>query len=110
MNDDTIDILVEQNIVDVTVEPILVELNGNPIAIKGDKGDKGDDGIGIISEEYVISSPSSLWTINHNRGYYPNIVVLDIFNKIAIVEVEHLSLNQVRIYFSSDQVGKVIVN
>lgn len=60
--------------------------------------------------EYLITTASSTWTINHNLGYYPNIRVLDLFNRVVIAEVEYRSINQVIIYFSSEQTGKVLVN
>lgn len=90
--------------------PIIIEVINNPIAIKGDKGDKGDAGSGIDSLEFLFNAPNSEWIVNHNKGYYPSIVILNIVNNEIIAEVEHLSLNQCIIRFSSNEVGKVIVN
>jgi hypothetical protein len=96
------------NLIEVTLPPpVVIEINNNPIAIKGDKG---ADGAGVSSLEFEINSPDTIWTVNHNKGYYPTVVVIDIFNRELITEVEHVSVNQVKIYFSALKVGKVIIN
>ena len=93
-----------------TISPqakINIEVVNNPIAIKGDKG---ADGAGASSVVFDFLSPQNMWIVNHNKGYYPNVIVIDIFNKVVLAEIEHSSLNQARIYFSSNQIGKVIIN
>lgn len=89
---------------------ILIEVVNNPIAIKGDKGEKGDNGTGINSLEFDFVSPQNTWIVNHNKGYYPTVLVFDIFNKVVLAEIEYSSQNQVKIYFNSAQSGKVIIN
>ena len=96
--------------IDISVEQIIIEVNNNPVAIKGDKGDKGDAGAGVDSLEFAIETPSYEWIINHNKGYYPSVVILNIVNNEMMAEVQYSSLNQCIIRFSSNQVGKVIVN
>jgi len=93
--------------VNVILNPIVVELNANPIAIKGDKGDKGDN---FVSTFYEVNNPATTWTIIHNKGYYPSITVLDTFDREVIVEIEHNNLNQVTIKFEMLFSGKVVVN
>lgn len=58
---------------------------------------------------YIIEEPLNIWTIDHNLGYYPEVVVMDMFNRIILVEVEYSSLNQIRVYLSSPQIGKVLI-
>jgi hypothetical protein len=110
---------------------IVVKVNNTPIAIKGDtglqglqgiqgiqgekgdkgdKGDKGADGAGVGTLEFEFTTPSTNWIVNHNKGYYPSVIILDIFNRVFLGEIEHVSTNQVRIYFSSSQVGKIVIN
>jgi len=76
-------------------------------ALKGDKGDKGDS---FVSTLYEVNSPATIWTIIHNKGYYPSITVLDAFDREVIVEIEHNNLNQVTIKFEMLFTGKVVVN
>lgn len=103
--------MIEVNVATIDIEVIpetfVVEINNNPIAIKGDKG---VDGLGVLSETFTISSPSDEWIVNHNRGYIPSVIVMNLFDREVISEVHHISNNQVRIYLSREQVGKVIIN
>jgi hypothetical protein len=103
--------MIELNIatidIEVIPEPIVIEINNNPIAIKGDKG---EGGLGVFSETFTISTPSNEWIVNHNRGYIPSVIVMNLFDRAVISEVHHVSNNQVRIYLSSEQVGKVVIN
>lgn len=85
----------------VTQPPFVVEVVTNPVQIKGDS---------FTSVEYVFNNLSSEWIVNHNKGYYPSVIVLNMFRQVVIAQVEHISKNQVRIYFSSDQIGTVIIN
>lgn len=81
-----------------------IELIQTPVFIKGDKGD------GFVSDVYNIENQATIWTILHNKGYYPSITVLDTLNREVIVEIEHNNLNQVTIKFDMLFSGKVIVN
>jgi hypothetical protein len=81
--------------------PTQIEIITNPVQIKGDS---------FASVEFDFNSPSDMWIVNHNKGYYPSVIVLNIFGKVVLAEIEHISTNQVRLYFSSNQTGKVIIN
>lgn len=94
--------------IDVTVTPsTILDVITNPVAVKGDRG---NDGESFSSTQFDIVSPQNIWVINHNKGYYPSVLVFDIFNKVVLAEIEHSSTNQVKIYFSALQIGKVIIN
>lgn len=94
----------------ITPPDLILELNTSPVAIKGDKGDKGEDGNSFTSDLYEVSVPSTIWTIIHNKQYYPSVIVLDDFNREVIVEIEHNSQNQVTIRFDMVFSGKVVIN
>ena len=81
-----------------------IELNSNPIPIKGDKGDS------FTSTVYDQEIPAYTWTIIHNKGYYPSITILNEDNKEVLTEIEHNNLNQVTIRFEMLFTGKVVVN
>ncbi len=45
------------------------------------------------------TTPSDVWIINHNLGYYPDVTVLSPGLAEVDAEVVHISTNQVRVYF-----------
>jgi len=104
----------------VPPEPIVIEVSpevttvievvSTPIAVKGDKGDKGDDGISFASEVFIQSTPADVWTYNHNKGYYPSISVLDLFDRVVNAEIIHNSINQISVFFNIPYTGKIIIN
>lgn len=63
---------------------------------------------GSGSYEHSQTSPSSLWTVNHNLGFYPVVDVLSSGGIIVEAEVVHTTTNQVLISFNTPQTGKVI--
>lgn len=74
---------------------------------KGDKGDQGDPGV-AAGYEHVQSGASLEWIINHNLGYNPIIEVLSPGGLSVLTEVQHLTLNQARVYFLTPQTGKAV--
>jgi hypothetical protein len=56
------------------------------------------------------ASPSSIWTVTHSLGKHPSISVVDSAGTLIMGEVEHLSLNQTRLTFSSAFAGKAYFN
>lgn len=111
-NDITIITNPSLNINVTTNEPSLILDTSTRIA-KGEQGERGEQGLpgaSYTSEEYTQLDPSTEWIINHNKGYYPTVTVLDLFNRIVGTEIKHISINQVRIVHDTPQSGKVIIN
>jgi hypothetical protein len=56
---------------------------------------------------HTQSSPSDLWTVNHNLGYRPVIEVLSDGGLVVEASVAHISVNQAQISFNTVQTGTV---
>lgn len=97
-------------VLELVVEDNPISFVTNPLVVKGEKGDKGDKGDNFISDLYEVTNPAYVWTILHNKGYYPSITVLDSLNRQVLVEIVHDSVNQVTIKFELMFSGKVVVN
>lgn len=80
-------------------EPVLI-FEGSSSSVPGD----------IEEYEYVQSTPSALWIVNHNTGRGAFSVRLltpgGVEMEAGVVE---MSVNQLQISFTSPQTGKVIV-
>lgn len=77
-----------------------------PIAsVIGPPGQGGADGPPVV---HTQSTPSSGWIFNHNRGWRPQITVLSPGGIEVEAEIQHISDNQARIYFSDAQTGTAI--
>lgn len=46
------------------------------VVVSGDRGPKGDPGSGAVVN-YVQAIPATTWTITHNLGYIPSVLVYD---------------------------------
>ena len=78
-----------------------------------------DDSIGKFVLENVLgeanttkvfnqTTASTEWIVNHGKGYYPLVQVLDSFGNQLFTEINHQSLNQFRVNLSPATAGKVI--
>lgn len=56
------------------------------------------------------SQSSEVWTINHNLNKYPSVTVVDTAGSVVEGEVTFISLNEIRVAFSSPFSGKAILN
>lgn len=65
-------------------------------------------GGGGTSEPFIFQqpTPSNLWIINHNLGYYPSVEVFDLGGGVITsgVELLNFSVNQIRV-FANPSVG-----
>lgn len=62
--------------------------------------------------EYIHTqgTASNTWTINHNLGKYPSVMVSDSAGTIVIGEVKYVTINQIIVYFSGTFSGKAYLN
>jgi hypothetical protein len=67
-------------------------------------------GLGDLSYTHNQVVPSATWTINHNLGKRPTVDVIDSGGSTVIGEVVHLSVNSVRLDFSSAFGGTAYLN
>lgn len=77
---------------------------------KGDKGDPGPQGpagsilnfdVTLVSFKYEQQTNNNVWTIQHNLGFVPNVLVMDYGQNNIECDIE---------YDPSDRLNKVILN
>lgn len=73
-----------------------------PQGEKGDKGDAGDSG-GFYTYEQQVDSDT--WTINHNLGYRPSVIVQDYAKNTVEGDIDHADTNTLTITFSYPIIG-----
>jgi hypothetical protein len=75
---------------------------------QGEKGDKGDQGDSAsISYTHFQNVPASIWVIEHNLGFWPNVYVLDTNGDECEGDVQnHPSMNRTDIFFSAPFAGR----
>lgn len=74
------------------------------------KGDQGPPGIDPPANYYVHNQtePSGEWNVMHNIGKLPIVRVLDVDGYEVEASIQHVSMNQVKIFCTPAFVGKVI--
>lgn len=76
------------------------------MALRGPAGPAGADGA-VDDFLFTQSVASATWTVNHNLGREPVVQVLTPGGLEMEALVQHMSSNQVLIYFASVQTGRV---
>ena len=75
----------------------------------GSQGIQGTAGISFsvskVSFRYEQSNQSSVWNINHNLGFNPNITILDYSGNTIESDIVYVNINNVTLTFSSDVSG-----
>lgn len=66
----------------------------------------GTGGTGVASFEQAFTSALT-WTVNHNLGREPFVNVLSTGGSELLAEIQHTSVNQFIVYFSSAQAGRI---
>jgi hypothetical protein len=103
------DVIIEQTVNSITVDPTLVEVTASStinqvtvssVGIQGPKGDTGADGPSGQSYTFEQQSSSTVWTVNHNLGFRPSVVVQDYGSNTFEGDVRYLSTNALTITFS----------
>lgn len=92
----------------ITVDPsdgtvVVVGPSASAISVTN-SGPVGPPGRGA-GYDYVQSSPSDNWVINHNLGYKPTVQVFTVGGLEIIGEIQHVSNNQVTVTFNTPLAG-----
>lgn len=79
------------------------------VLLVGTQGPAGPQGPAGAAEAYIHTqaSASAEWIVNHNFGERPIVEVVDDGGNVVIADVIHISVNQLRVYFSQPQTGAV---
>ena len=75
----------------------------------GSPGGFGDPDNAPINESIAFSTPSFLWTVNHNLGVKPSVQVYNSGSQEVMADVIHVSVNQLTVSFSKLTSGFVIL-
>jgi hypothetical protein len=63
-------------------------------------------GGGAVAYEHFQAAPASVWTINHNLGYFPDIHVYNVGSSEVLAEIVHVSVNQALVYLTVPMAGR----
>lgn len=104
-----------------TLEPVAVDMKWTwvvpspgqvhitTIGIPGPAGGGGGGG-GDLNYLFDVPVPALIWVMTHNFGKYPSVSVFDSTGRLVEGDVQHLSVNQVKITFSAAFAGSVSLN
>jgi hypothetical protein len=73
--------------------------------ITGPPGPAGPAGPAGTTYAFTQTTPSSVWNIQHNLGYYPAITVIDTSGHVVYADIEHLSTANALVNFPSPATG-----
>lgn len=59
---------------------------------------------------HVQDSPTEIWTIMHNLGYYANVTVVDSLNREVEGDITYLNTDTIEIVFSAAFSGKAYLS
>lgn len=65
---------------------------------------------GDLSYHFQQATPSAVWTIVHNMGKYPSVMVVDSAGTVVEGAVEYLDANSLKVYFSAPFGGDAYLN
>ena len=85
---------------------IVVKEKSNKVVVTGVIGGVSLDANFV----YTQTSPSAVWTINHNLNKYPSVTIVDSADNMVFGEVFYNSLNQVTLTFAGAFRGKAFIN
>lgn len=73
-------------------------------------GSGGSGGTQVLAYVHDQGSVASVWTVNHNLGWYPNVTVIDSAGGTVEGDVAHTTTNQLRLTFSGGFTGKAYLS
>lgn len=108
-----------------TVQPAVenrtaLQVGQGPAGPKGDKGDQGDQGIqgiqgppgagGDLHYPYNQGVAASVWTITHNLGKRPSVIVIDSSGDEVEGDIDYIDQNSLQLTFSAPFSGTAYLN
>jgi hypothetical protein len=82
------------------------------VTAPGPQGEAGVSGIQsgeiaeLVSYRHLQGSAATVWTVNHNLNFYPNVTVYDSANSMVEGTVSHTNATTLSITFSAAISGK----
>lgn len=86
---------------------------------KGDKGDtgatgatgpQGDPGVSDKNFYYTQGVANSVWSITHNLGKYPSVVIIDSAGSVVIGDINYANTNTLTVTFNASFAGTATLN
>jgi len=92
--------------------PVVVYEDGpqGPPGREGPEGPQGPPGPGGAGFNFTQAAPATVWTINHNLGYYPSVELFSVGGLEIDADVQHMSLNQTIVTFLIPTAGSARLN
>jgi hypothetical protein len=69
-----------------------------------------DQAVGDKHYVYDQGIPSTTWSIDHNLGKYPSVVIVDTSNSEVIGDIQYIDTNNLTVTFSASFAGKAYLN
>lgn len=85
----------------------ILEVGQGPAGPPGPPGSGGGGGASAPVQVNQLT-PASLWTINHNLGYRPQVQVFSVGGLRIEADIQHISVNQYQITFVQPVAGFTI--
>lgn len=104
----TIEIVQVVNSVVIDATPEVIELG--IIGPQGPQGEQGIPGGATASYVHTQAVPASVWTIPHNLGFRPNVIVVDTLGRIVEGDVAWPDVNTIVLTFSAAFGGQAFVS
>lgn len=92
-----------------TVRQIVVTAPG-PQGPSGLSGVQQDDVTTLVSYRHIQGVASTVWTVNHNLNFYPNVTVYDSANSMVEGSIDHQNAVSLTITFSAPISGKAYLS
>lgn len=89
---------------------LTLSLIEQPIAVDISLNNPGPPGPAGPFFEFDQPTPSALWTINHNLGFYPDIALFTVGGAKFEAETINISVNQVQVFHSAAIAGRARLN
>ena len=63
-----------------------------------------------LFHHHVEASASTLWTIAHSLGYYPNVTIIDSTDEVVLADIAYPSASEVQITFATATSGRALLS
>lgn len=77
---------------------------------QGPPGPPGQDGSGVQSYRHVQAMASSSWTVEHNLGFFPNVVIVDSTRSTVEGEIVYVDINTLIVNFTAPFGGEAYLS
>ena len=95
---------------EVSGEVQLSDGEGNELPLRVSLTEVKVNGESLTSYRHTQNTAATEWHIEHNRGKYPSVSIVDSAGSVVIGEVEHIDINSLFVRFKYPFKGVAFVN